>query len=141
MILFFDASALIYRFEGVPAFQSAAVALVAELTQAHPEARPAVSRLSLLECRVKPLRDKNRPLLARYKHFFAAPGLRIVDLEGWVIDRATRLRAGGGLKTPDALQAACALSLPKPLIFITGDAGFERVKGLQVRRIVADSKP
>lgn len=135
MILFFDASALIYRFEGMPAFQSAAVTLVAELLQAHPEARPAVSRLSLLECRVKPLREKDRALLARYKRFFADPELQIVELDGRVIDLATRLRAKDGLKTPDALHAAYALAIPRPVSFITGDAGFERVKGLQVRRI------
>jgi predicted nucleic acid-binding protein len=139
LILFFDASALIYRFEGVPAFQSAAVALVAELVQAHPEARPAISRLSRLECRVKPLREKNQALLARYERFFADPELQIVELDGRVIDLATHLRAKNGLKTPDALQAACALALSRAVSFITGDAEFERVKGLQVRRIVASN--
>lgn len=136
MILFFDACALIYRFEGIAAFQAAAARVVAEARREHPHARPACSRLSRLECRVKPLRQGDQELLRRYEQFFADPHLRMVDLDAGVIEHATRLRAATGLKTPDALHAACALSLPSPVLFITGDLGFERVPGLAVRRMV-----
>jgi hypothetical protein len=42
-----------------------------------------------------------------------------------------------GLKTPDALQAACALSLPGVVFFVTADVGFSRVAALDVRLINA----
>ena len=135
MILFFDASALIYRFEGLPPFQAAAARAVTDLLRKHPTAQPAISRLSLLECRVKPLRDRDQALLQRYERFFADPTLRIVDLDARVIDMATRLRAESGLKTPDALQAASALSLSGPVTFLTGDGGFERVSKLKIAHI------
>jgi len=35
------------------------------------------------------------------------------------------------LVTPDAIQAACALSLRGRTIFITGDASFLKVEGLE----------
>lgn len=136
MILFFDACALIYRFEGLPAFQAAAARVVAAARLEHPQARPACSRLSRLECRVKPLRQGDQALLARYERFFADPGLCMAELDAGVIEHATRLRAATGLKTPDALHAACALALASPVLFITGDAGFDRVTGLDVRRIL-----
>lgn len=128
MILFFDASALIYQVEGGAAWHVAA-----ERALAPWRGRPhsiAVSRLSVLECKVKPLREGNTRLLARYEELFARTV--IAELLPGVIDLATHLRAHHGLKTPDALQAACALSRPSPVKFITGDAGFQRVPGLDV---------
>ncbi len=40
-----------------------------------------------------------------------------------------------GLRTPDALQAACCLQLGPEAVMITGDAGFQRIQALQVRLI------
>ena len=51
------------------------------------------------------------------------------------VDRATEWRVRHGLKTPDALQAASALSLPSAALFVTGDVGFARVTSLEVRLI------
>ena len=132
MILFLDASVLIWRAEGTPPFQNAAVKVLDGLRKQHDDTALAVSRISWLECRVKPLRDGDRALLASYAVFFSG-GARVVELSADVVGHAAELRAEYGLKTPDALQAASALSLPGPLIFLTGDADFSRVKGLQVR--------
>jgi len=38
-----------------------------------------------------------------------------------------------GLRTPEALQAAGCLQLGAGHVFLTGDAAFERVAGLNVR--------
>ena len=92
-----------------------------------------VSRLSVLECRVKPLRDGDLALLKMYDDFFAA--IHIVELSAEVVDKATELRVRHGLKTPDALQAASALTLPGDAFFVTADVGFARVLGLEVRLI------
>jgi predicted nucleic acid-binding protein len=86
-----------------------------------------------MECRVKPLREGDKALLASYDAFFAQ--VQIIELSAAVVEQATQIRAATALKTPDALQAACALSLGKPCGFVTGDAGFSRVSGLQVLQV------
>ncbi len=128
-----DACALIYRFEGAVKFRTAAMELMAQLSAQQTSVELAVSRLSVLECRVKPLREGNAALLKRYDDFFAS--VRIVELSAAVVDAATLLRARDGLKTPDALQAASALVASERPVFVTADAGFAKVSGLDVRLI------
>jgi len=134
MMLFLDACALIYRFEGNTDFRKATVSLLAQLAAQHGGAAAvAVSRLSVLECRVKPLREGDVALLQRYDDFFAI--CHIVELSANVVEQATALRVRHGLKTPDALQAACALALPGSVCFVTGEQEFAKVAGLDVRLI------
>lgn len=140
MIFFLDANILIWRFEGLSPFYIAARAALDELAKAHADASLAVSRLSWLECRIKPLRDRDLGLLARYEELFAS-GIRIVELSAEVVDQAAELRARHNLKTPDALQAASALHLPGPLTFVTGDSAFARVPGLIVRMVKPQARP
>ena len=132
MILFLDANILIWRFEGLSPFHLAARESIDELGKSHAGATLAVSRLSWLECRIKPLREGDQGLLARYAELFSG-GVRVVELSAEVVDRAAELRAMHNLKTPDALQAASALDIAGPLRFITGDPVFSRVPGLSVR--------
>lgn len=56
--------------------------------------------------------------------------MTIVEITPLVIDRALQLRADIGLGTPDAIQAASALLLPKPTSLVTGEAKFSKVPGL-----------
>lgn len=137
MRLFLDACTLIYRFEGAKEFRTATTQLMAQLTQDQLMVELAASRLSVLECRVKPLRDGDAALLQRYANFFGA--VHLIELSAEVIDLATELRANHGLKTPDALQVACALQWQgdgqDDVLFVTADKGFSRVPNLEVRRI------
>jgi predicted nucleic acid-binding protein len=133
MIVFLGSSALIYYFEGAPAYRQAVVAALAEIKAADPVAQVAVSRLGVMECRVKPLREGDVALLAQYEAFFAQ--VQIVELGVAVVTHATDIRAATTLKTPDALQAASALSLGADCVFLTGDVGFARVAGLNVRQV------
>ena len=73
--------------------------------------------------------------LDRFEALFAQPDLLVVELSASVMERATQLRANHGLRTPDALQAACCLQLGPDAVMITGDAGFQRVQALQVSLI------
>ncbi len=127
MILFLDACVVIYRLEEVSPWNAKVAELLGGLRSEHPGSSLAISRLSVLECRVKPMRDENAELLERYDRFFAAPDLCTVDLDARVIEGATRLRARFGLRTPDAIQAASCLSLDEPALFISNDSVFERV--------------
>ena len=133
MRLVLDACVLMYRFEGAVTFRTAAMELMAQLSAQQTSVELAVSRLSVLECRVKPLREGNAVLLKRYDDFFA--NVRIVELSAAVVDAATLLRARDGLKTPDALQAASAFVASERPVFVTADAGFAKVSGLDVRLI------
>ena len=133
MRLFLDACALIDRFEVALKFRTAAMELMAQRSAQQTNVELAVSRMSVLECRVKPLREGNVALLKRYDDFFAS--VRIVELSAAVVDAATLLRARDGLKTPVALQAASALVASERPVFVTADAGFAKVSGLDVRLI------
>lgn len=134
LIAFLDSSALIYYFEGVPPYRQAVIAALREIKASSPLAVVAISRLGVMECRIKPLREGNLTLLEQYDAFFRQA--QIVELSADIVDVATHLRASTALKTPDALQAACALSFAKPCIFVTGDASFARVSKLMVRQVV-----
>ena len=66
-----------------------------------------ISDLVVLECLVKPLRDKNEPLIAKFKNEFE--GFVTLQLSSDVYVVAAKLRAEFGIKVPDALHLACAL--------------------------------
>jgi predicted nucleic acid-binding protein len=135
VIAFLDSSALIYYFEGAPRYRQAVVETLAAIKSKDASATVAVSRLGVMECRVKPLRAGDKVLLAAYDSFFAQT--QIVELSAEVVTLATNIRASNGLKTPDALQAACAMSLGADCVFVTGDVGFGRLQGLNVQIINA----
>lgn len=135
MIAFFDANVLIYRIEGAAPFASQVNAALAEAAQAHPDLQAAVSRLSWLECRIRPMRHNDHPTLAAYDAFFARPDLLWIELTRNVVELATVIRARHGLRTPDALQAASCLQLGAEHLFLTGDATFQRVAGLNARLV------
>lgn len=130
MILFYDACAIIYQVELKRPYFERLNATTAKLLREHPDARIAVSALSLMECRVQPLRDRDAQRLQRFDEFFSLADLIVVPLDTEVLLHATALRAEAGLRTPDALQAASALSLREPLRFVTNDSGFKKVPGL-----------
>src|SRR5437588_9504791 len=125
MIIFLDACAVIYWVEAVDEWFSRLQMTIGAVSK--DRTIFAVSTLSLLECTVEPIRDGNQDILARYRRFFTRPDLRKVLLSVPVLERATELRAHLNLKTPDALQAACALSVTGKTVFLSNDSRFERV--------------
>jgi len=133
MTLFLDANVIIYLVEGTQALQGrVAKALGKYRTRADPV---AVSRLSWLECRVRPLREKNKPVLVAYESFFAARDLVIVELSAPVIEAAAQLRAVLNFSTPDALQAASALQIAGPVRFFSNDRRLAKIPGLTVESV------
>lgn len=133
MIAFFDASALIYLLEGAEPFATRTRAELARLAKRHRTLGAAVSRLSWLECRVRPVRRNDLEALAAFDAFFARPDLTWLELTQDVVELATAIRVRHGLRTPDALQAASCLQLGPQHVFLTGDAGFKKVTSLHVR--------
>ena len=93
----------------------------------------AVSRLSWLECRVRPARNNDLATLAVFDAFFARPDLVWIEIDKDVVELATVIRVKHGLRTADALQASCCLQLGAKHVFLTGDTGFRKVAGLNVK--------
>lgn len=133
VIACFDASALIYLIESKEPFAGKVRRELGAVSRKYPDLRSAVSRMTWLECRVGPMKSGDLPLLAAYDAFFARPDLVWVELTRDVVELAAAIRVRHGLRTPDALQAACCLQLGPEHLFLTGDAVFRRVGGLKVK--------
>jgi predicted nucleic acid-binding protein len=133
VIAFFDASALIYLIEGREPFAGKVRRELAAVARKYPDLGAAVSRLTWLECRVGPMKANDGASLALYDAFFARPDLTWLELTRDVVELAAVIRAQRGLRTPDALQAASCLQLGADHVFLSGDSGFKRVGGLNVR--------
>ncbi len=126
--VYLDASFIIYLVEADSPFHEVAKQ---RLLAHQGEAETITSRLSRLECRVKPLRDNDQQLLALFDAFYTKRHFRMLDITAALIESATDLRARYGLKTPDALHTATALQERADLV-LTGDAGFARCTEIKV---------
>lgn len=94
------------------------------------------SAVTLLEVLVVPYREKNADLAARYERLLAhGRGLHLVNLSLGLLRAAAQLRAATGLKTPDALQVAAALSARCSALLTNDDRWPAEVAGLRVLRI------
>lgn len=131
MRLFLDACAIIYLVESYQQQGQQTRRLVTEALQ---DKTPLfVSTLSFLECRISPLRKRNDELLAKYHQFFKLPNVQLIELTEDVINIATDLRVNysNALRTPDALQLACALKANANR-FLTGDKKLSVIQEIQV---------
>jgi predicted nucleic acid-binding protein len=124
MRLYRDACTIIYAIENVPPFRDMVMARIAQ-AEGVPGGIVIASRLSRLECRVKPLREGNTELLAKYDEFFMRRLVGVAEITARVIEQATELRARYGFKTPDAIHLATAIEEHAD-IFLTGDADLAR---------------
>ncbi|MEK8017200.1 MAG: type II toxin-antitoxin system VapC family toxin [Candidatus Parabeggiatoa sp.] len=132
MNLFLDACAIIYLIEaGSKQGETVRNRVTQHLKN---NGTLSVSRLSLLECRVMPLKKGDSDLLARYEQFFELPSLKIIELTEEVVEHSTHLRVRYSLRTPDVLQAACAI-MANADQFLTGDKQFLSVQELQVELV------
>jgi len=128
--VYLDASAIIYFVEAESLFHTAAVQSVGRF-RSDPESRLVTSRLSRLECRVKPAQDSDQELLAKYDAFFKRRRLVSADVTAAVIERATELRSRHRFKTPDAIHLATAIEEHADL-FLTGDDDLKRCTQVKV---------
>jgi predicted nucleic acid-binding protein len=129
-VVYVDANAVIYRVERIEPYLTAAAPLWDALDNG--TARLATSELTLLEVLVKPIRDGNAALVNLFRDvLLGTAGLTCLPVTRPVLESAAGLRARHGLRTPDAVHAACALAAGCPL-FVTNDAAFRRVPGLNV---------
>jgi len=133
LILYLDSNAIIYALETPGAARNAVIEQVV-LACLTPGGLVITSRLARLECRVKPLREKNASLLSRYDSFFVHSDLLLAEVTSEVLESATSLRADHGFRTADAIHLATALNA-KATVFLTGDAALARCPGIHVELV------
>jgi predicted nucleic acid-binding protein len=128
-LVYVDANVVIYSVEKIPGYwpvlESLWDAVDAGLV------RVASSQLLVLEVLVGPLKRRDAGLISTYDAILRSGELELSPISDDILRRAADLRATHGVRTPDAIHAATALSLGCT-VCITNDAGFRRIPGLPV---------
>jgi predicted nucleic acid-binding protein len=91
----------------------------------------AVSDLTRFECRVGPIRSRDRLRLADFDGFFLQPDVRLVGLPKAVYDLATVIRADYRFKPADSIHLAAAIESGCDR-FLTNDLRLARFAGIAV---------
>jgi predicted nucleic acid-binding protein len=95
------------------------------------------SALTLLEVLVVPYRSRDGALANRYKTLLTkSRGVRLVEISLDQLDAAAQIRAATGVKTPDALQLAAALTMGCK-VFVTNDRRIPSIRDLRVVQLAA----
>ena len=127
MRIYLDAAPAIYLVEDVAPYKAVLDSLLS-----NPFAKVVVSDLTRMECRVRPIRDKDMELLADFDQFFDDGAVEVVSLSRVIIDLATDLRARYGFKTPDSIHLAAAIESGCSL-FVTNDHRLDRCTEIAVQ--------
>ena len=94
--------------------------------------RVVTSSLTLTEVLVHPHRHADQALVQQYSEILLqAPNLTMVPVSAAIAGEAARLRAIYGMRTPDAIQAATAIS-ENASAFLTNDIGFKGPTTLKI---------
>lgn len=132
MLIHCDSVILIYLLDAADSFHDRAVARMGALKAAGD--RIAVSDLTRLECRVKPIQVGDLARLHVFETFFALPDVVKVPLTGAVYDRAAAIRARHALKTLDAIHLAAAVEAGCDA-FLNHDVKLTRFPDIAVERL------
>lgn len=130
-----DTVVFIYFIEEHPKF----LPLVRPLFQQADEGKREMitSALTLLEVLVIPYRAGNGLVADRYDALLTrSRGIRVVDLTRDQLRAAAQLRAATGVKTPDALQLAAALTAGCTT-FVANDRRLPAIPGLRVLQLAS----
>mgnify|MGYP001220635419 FL=1 len=117
---YLDTNALIAILEKEGDLDQAQRAFVGEIEEGGIEA--VTSELTLAECLVKPIADRDEALIRAYLTLLAADSamIRVTGVSRAVLLEAARIRAGVGVKLPDAIHVASA-HLGECKTFISND--------------------
>ncbi|AKH99723.1 putative nucleic acid-binding protein, contains PIN domain [Hoeflea sp. IMCC20628] len=117
---YLDTNALISILEKADELDSAQEELVKQINDGQLEA--VTSELTLAECLVKPITDRDEALIRAYLSLLAAESkfLRVAAISRDIILEAARVRAGTGIKLPDAIHVATA-KISQCEVFVSND--------------------
>ena len=124
-----DTSVFIYQLEANPRYLALTDFIFAWVER---EDHAAItSTITMVELLVQPYRDSSEQRVnAFYGLLSTYPNLRWIAPDLGAADMAARIRARHRLRTPDALQAACAAQAQATGL-ITNDPVFERVEAFE----------
>jgi predicted nucleic acid-binding protein len=98
------------------------------------EIAAATSELTLAECLIKPLTDKDPAAVEAYLTFLdGRPGFPVVPVSRDILLAAARLRADSTLKLPDAIHIATARTAGCT-VFLSNDRKIRVPQGMRVSR-------
>ncbi len=126
--VYVDANTVIYSVDGnpiyrplcIPIWQGAQMGVFTVVS----------SELILVETLVSPLRSGDAIQFERRKSLWDRENVSLLPITRDILLEAARLRAAiPGLKTPDAIHAATAIS-HNCALFVSNDAGFRRIPNL-----------
>ena len=129
MLVYLDTVICIYAVEGAPTFQTRARTRLATMRAASDQ--PAISDLTWLECRVKPIRFGDVQTLADMEAFLTGSDVVRMPMPEAVYERACRIRAIHNHKLADALHLAAAVEGGCGL-FLTNDHRLSSFPGIPV---------
>lgn len=91
------------------------------------------SELTLAECLVKPMADRNLETVAAYLAFLdGRPQLPVMPVSRAILLEAARLRAESGIKLPDAIHIATASAVNCD-VFLTNDRRVKAYVGIKIQ--------
>ncbi len=128
MNVLLDTNAIIYLVEKTPIWGEKVQTMLRQISAQ----TLWISAISRLECRVKPLREKDASALERWDHFFTLMRDTTVPLDSAVLDKAAELRALYRYRTPDAIVLASA-HVARCDMVISSDHALRNSAGLDVR--------
>lgn len=129
-LIAFDTSVLIYHLEGNSAYTAKTGIFLQAIQQGR--CHGVLSEISLLELLVQPLRLNMPDVADEYELLLTNfPNLNLVPVSRSIIMKATSIRATYGLKTPDSLIIATAISAGATLL-ITNDKQWQRVQDIYI---------
>lgn len=130
-----DTAVFIYVIEEHPEYLPVVLPLFEEADQG--KRTLVTSALTLLEVLVVPYRKLDVRVAQRYEMLLTrGRGIRMVDITRDQLRVAAQLRALSAIKTPDALQLACALT-SQCRTFVTNDRGLPQIPDMRVIELKA----
>ena len=126
--VYLDTSVFIYFVENHPRYHSICESIFRNMEEGSIEA--ATSTLTLLEILVQPYKLKRDDLVFKFYSLLTTyPHLTWISLTLPISDLAANLRAEYGLKTPDAIHIASAVS-SNASGFICNDRAFKKIRAI-----------
>jgi predicted nucleic acid-binding protein len=128
--IFFDTNLFIYMVEEAGERAARIRGILERMSKRHDEL--LTSTLTLGEVLVKPLESNDESLADQYEKLLSSPGVSVLPFDRDSARIYARLRRDRGLKSPDAIQLACAASARCDM-FLTNDDRLSKkiVPGIQ----------